>query len=61
MRTTLTFIALMLSTLILIACEQGPAEEAGEEIDEAVEEVADEAEDACEEAKEATGAEDTDC
>ncbi|MGQ8364922.1 hypothetical protein [Glaciecola sp. 1036] len=57
-----------LSIGLLAACEDGPAEDAGEEFDRTVENIQDaaddagnELEDACEEAKEETGMEDDDC
>jgi predicted small secreted protein len=63
MKTTkLLFLAALLSSLSLAACEQqGPFEEAGERIDEASEDAGNAIEDACEDAKDALGAEDKDC
>jgi outer membrane lipoprotein-sorting protein len=52
----------LLAVLCLPACQQqGPFEEAGENIDEAVEDTKDAVDDACEDVKEAVGAEDEDC
>lgn len=62
MRKSILFLAIVLMTFMIVACErQGPAERAGEKIDEAATDVANAAEDACEDAKEAAGADDTDC
>ncbi|MEW9796557.1 hypothetical protein [Alteromonas sp. CYL-A6] len=54
--------------LMLGACDDGSAEEAGEQVDEAIEDVSDamddagnEVEDACEKVKEKVNAEDDDC
>ena len=66
-----TVTALFLA-LFLTACEQGTAEEAGENIDNAAEEMKDKmenattdagnaVEDACEDVEQAAGADDTDC
>lgn len=62
MNTLKTMLLVLAAAFFLQACDdQGPFEEAGENIDEAVEESGDNIEDACEEAKEAVGAEDEDC
>lgn len=73
MRTKMSLMILILTALLISACErEGPAERAGKAIDDATEEVRDAAgdaaddlanaaEDACEDAKDAAGAEDTDC
>lgn len=45
----------------VVACEQGPAEKAGEKMDEAFEDAGNKAEDLCEDAKEGAGAKDSDC
>ncbi len=55
-------LATAMLTLVLIGCgDEGPLEEAGEEMDEAVEEAANNVEDACEDIKESADADDTDC
>jgi hypothetical protein len=56
----MTLTALFFS-LGLMACSQGPAEEAGEELDETIEEVGNAVEDACEDIKDAAKAKDKDC
>ncbi|NNE60458.1 MAG: hypothetical protein HKN35_06175 [Woeseia sp.] len=69
MRTTLKLSSLLLTGLLLVACEQdGPAERAGEAIDDAADEIGDAGddfgdaiEDACEEVKDGVDAEDQDC
>ncbi|WP_169819425.1 hypothetical protein [Pseudohongiella acticola] len=43
---TKLYLLFLVSVLGLAACDQGPAEEAGENIDEAMEEVGDEIDDA---------------
>lgn len=48
-------------TFALSACDQGPAEEAGEKIDEVAEDVGNSVEDACENMKEELKAKDPDC
>ncbi|KAB0465758.1 MULTISPECIES: hypothetical protein [Vibrio] len=49
-------------TLALAACsDDGPMEQAGENVDEAVEETQNTIEDSCENVKEHLGAEDEDC
>ncbi|TKF32865.1 hypothetical protein FCV50_08580 [Vibrio kanaloae] len=49
-------------TLALTACsDDGPMEQAGENVDEAVEETQNTIEDSCENVKEHLGAEDEDC
>lgn len=58
--------ALLLSTLLLAACErEGPAEEFGEDVDETTEEMGEEMEELadgiCEEVEDATDREDPDC
>ena len=56
----LTLLAAVL--LALGACEQqGPFEEAGENIDQAAEDAGNAVEDACEDVKDELGAEDEDC
>ncbi len=45
----------------LAACDDGPAEDAGEELDEIVTDAGNAVEDACEDAKEGMDAEDKDC
>ncbi|MDX1460331.1 MAG: hypothetical protein R3348_04685 [Xanthomonadales bacterium] len=48
--------------LALTACEdEGPFEQAGEDIDQSIEDARNEVEDACEDVKEELGAEDKDC
>lgn len=55
LRSILLGLALAAGSLALVACEQqGPAEEAGENLDEAVEEAGDKMEDAADEAEEET-------
>ncbi|WP_199611072.1 hypothetical protein [Flocculibacter collagenilyticus] len=49
------------ATFALAACDQGPAEDAGEKIDEAVTDAGNAIEDACEDVKEGVKADDTDC
>jgi len=62
MQTFKTMLLVFAAAFFLQACQQdGPFEEAGENIDEAVEDTGDAIENACEEAKEAAGAEDEDC
>ncbi|NND45415.1 MAG: hypothetical protein HKN58_08830 [Xanthomonadales bacterium] len=57
-----TMLLVFAAAFFLQACEQdGPFEDAGEDIDQAVEDTGNAIEDACEEAKEAAGAEDKDC
>ncbi len=50
-----------LFAMSLMACSDGPAEEAGEEVDETVEEIGNAVEDKCEDLKEAAKAKDEDC
>ncbi|MCW8090290.1 hypothetical protein [Alteromonas sp. ASW11-130] len=45
----------------MAACDEGPAEDAGEELDEVVTDAGNAVEDACEDAKEGMDAEDEDC
>lgn len=45
-RFLMGMIALVFSTLLLVGCEEGPMEEAGETVDNAVENAADAVEDA---------------
>ncbi|MCW8108260.1 hypothetical protein OPS25_07110 [Alteromonas ponticola] len=45
----------------LAACDEGPAEDAGEELDEVVTDAGNAVEDACEDAKENMDADDEDC
>ncbi|GAB1257975.1 hypothetical protein NBRC116494_24770 [Aurantivibrio plasticivorans] len=59
---------LLASILLMTGCDQGPAEEFGEEVDDVVSNVEDKAtevgnaiEDKCEEIKAEAGAEDSDC
>lgn len=47
--------------LFLSACNEGPAEKAGENIDDAAVDVGNSIEDSCEEVKESLNAEDKDC
>lgn len=69
MRTPLKFVSLLLTGMLLVACEEeGPAERAGEAIDDAADEIGDAGndlgnaiEDACEEIKEGVDAKDQDC
>ncbi|GAB2687082.1 hypothetical protein Q4574_03445 [Aliiglaciecola sp. 3_MG-2023] len=49
------------SVFAIAACEQGPAEEAGESVDEMVTDAGNALEDACEDVKEGANAEDKDC
>lgn len=51
----------LFSACFLAACDQGPAEQAGEQIDEAVTETGNQIEDACEEVKEGVDADNTNC
>jgi hypothetical protein len=50
MNTFLRFVMALALAGVMVGCEKGPAEEAGENIDKAVEDVRDGVEDACEEA-----------
>ncbi|QJR82303.1 hypothetical protein CA267_016880 [Alteromonas pelagimontana] len=47
--------------LSLSACDQGPAEDAGEELDDVVTDTGNAVEDACEDAKEGMDTKDQDC
>lgn len=49
------------AALTLTACNDGPAEQAGEKIDNAATDAGNAIEDACEDAKEGVNAEDQDC
>ena len=49
MRKFTMLLALLFSGFLVAACDQGPAEEAGETIDDAVEDVGDSVEDAADE------------
>lgn len=45
----------------VVACDEGPAENAGEKMDQAIKDAGNKAEDLCEDAKEGVNAKDTDC
>lgn len=47
MSTFIKFVMALTLSTVLIGCEKGPAEKAGEKIDNAVEDVQDSADDAC--------------
>ena len=49
------------SIVLLVACGDGPAEDAGEKVDEAITDAGNAIEDTCEDVKESTGAKDDDC
>jgi len=51
----------IIATLGLSACEDGPAEDAGERIDEVTEDTRNAIEDACEEVKDGVDAKDKNC
>ncbi len=59
-KLTLASLTIMF-VVVLGACEEGPAEEAGEEIDDTVQEVGNAVEDACENVKDAAETKDQDC
>ncbi|GAA6182932.1 MULTISPECIES: hypothetical protein [Alteromonadaceae] len=58
---TLQILLIAGSVFALAACEQGPAEDAGEKVDEMVTDAGNALEDACEDVKEGVKAEDKDC
>ncbi len=51
----------LFSTLMLAACDEGPAERMGENIDDAVNDAGNAIEDACEDVADAVNAADRDC
>lgn len=62
MKTATTFAALLLTLLMMAACENdGPMEEAGEAIDDTATDIGNAVEDACEDVKEGAGADNTNC
>lgn len=50
MKTLMTLLFAGVFSFALVACEEGPAERAGERVDEAVEDTRNAVEDACEDA-----------
>jgi hypothetical protein len=61
MNTQVKLAAVLLSALFIFGCDEGPMEEAGENIDNAATDLGNAVEDACEDVKEGAGAEDKDC
>lgn len=61
MKTPLTLAAFLLSAFLVVGCDDGPMEDAGESIDDAASDFGNAVEDACEDVKEGVGAEDKDC
>ncbi len=61
MNNSLKIAAVLASAFLFYGCEEGPMENAGEEIDNATTDVGNAIEDACEDVKDAAGAEDKDC
>ena len=51
----------LFSTVFMVGCDDGPAEETGEKIDEVVTDTKNAVEDACEKTKEELGTEETNC
>ncbi|GAC16714.1 hypothetical protein [Aliiglaciecola lipolytica] len=60
-KQTLQILLIAGSVFAIAACEQGPAEDAGEKVDEMVTDAGNAIEDACEDVKEGVKAEDKDC
>lgn len=61
MNRPLTLASIILSAFLAAACDDGPAENAGEELDDAASDLGNAVEDACEDIKESAGAEEKDC
>jgi hypothetical protein len=65
MKITLKKIAILMASALFVftlaACDQGPAEEAGEKIDDVITDAGNAVEDACEDVKENAEAKDKDC
>jgi len=61
MNASLKLAAILLSAFFIFGCEEGPMEEAGEEIDDATSDLGNAVEDACEDVKDSAGADDKDC